>query len=52
MNQANWVAISGKISQTRASSDTLPIKCSEAGQPEETALCKSGCSLSSDSAEI
>lgn len=31
---------------------TLPIKCSVAGQPEETAFSKSGCSWSSASADI
>ena len=36
----------------RKSSQTLPIKCSEAGQPEETAVCKSGCSFSADRADI
>ena len=30
---------------------TCPIKCSEAGQPEETALCRLACSASSDSAD-
>ena len=30
---------------------TFPIKCSEAGQPEETALCRLACPASSDSAD-
>lgn len=51
MNQVHWESTSGKTSKTR-SSDTLPIKWSEAGQPEDTAFCKLGCSLSSDNAEI
>ena len=30
---------------------TFPIKCSEADQPEETALCRLVCPASSDSAD-
>lgn len=31
---------------------TFPIKCSDAGQPDERAVCKLGCFLSSERADM